>query len=144
MVCCIAWPAIAQGDQDAVRSRKVGDDGTLDLRLRSVAEHDELIAGCGRVARPLQVRHRTRLSSTRTTAGLHSGQIRVARTRAGEVCAARRLATVEGRVKPADTARIMVGAIRSFHREGGQLDVMGELPSPRDHEALQQHLRINP
>jgi O-acetyl-ADP-ribose deacetylase (regulator of RNase III) len=78
---------------------------------------------------------------------LHDGVrkgLQLAAAKGAQTFAISMLATGEGRVKPADAARIMVGAIRSFHREGGQLDVMFALPSPRDHDAVQQYLRMNP
>jgi O-acetyl-ADP-ribose deacetylase (regulator of RNase III) len=50
------------------------------------------------------------------------------------------LGTGEGRVKPADAARIMIRAIQDFQRGGGELSVMFALPTFRDYDAVQRLL----
>ena len=50
------------------------------------------------------------------------------------------LGTGEGRVKPEQAARLMIRAVRDFHRSGGALRVHFALPTYRDHEAVQSVL----
>lgn len=54
------------------------------------------------------------------------------------------LATGEGRVRPEDAARIMIDAVRRFHREGGTIRVLFALPTARDYEAARAFLELRP